>query len=190
MSKQHGIYTAFLLKVQNTHKLSYCLNNNDSLRIWTESISQSYVSPFIIKEVASKEALQAELARQVNGMIVQFDPIRPTDLFALVTFLHIQDEPIVVDRFCCYGPESPDEQYYGSYLILKDNTHVKIQTQYLNAHSLKLSDDFILFDDLIAREGNFCGGPNACENRKYDETKKDCQDCLSDANQACEDSLT
>ena len=27
----------------------------------------------------------------------------------------------------------------------------------------------------------FCGGPNGCEGRKYDESKKDCQDCLAEA---------
>jgi len=27
---------------------------------------------------------------------------------------------------------------------------------------------------------NRCGGPNDCENRKYDETKEDCQRCMKE----------
>jgi hypothetical protein len=30
-------------------------------------------------------------------------------------------------------------------------------------------------------EDTHCGGPNGCESRKFDESKKDCQDCLAEA---------
>jgi hypothetical protein len=30
-------------------------------------------------------------------------------------------------------------------------------------------------------EDTHCGGPNGCEGRKFDSSKKDCQDCLAEA---------
>lgn len=36
--------------------------------------------------------------------------------------------------------------------------------------------------DLVSmNEDDHCGGPNACEGRKFDESKEDCQACLNEA---------
>jgi len=33
-------------------------------------------------------------------------------------------------------------------------------------------------------ESDICGGPLACVNRRYDKSKKDCQECATEASQA------
>lgn len=39
------------------------------------------------------------------------------------------------------------------------------------------------------KENNVCGGPNICENRKYDSTKTECQECGQDYDQVMKESL-
>jgi len=39
----------------------------------------------------------------------------------------------------------------------------------------------LLSADKDEASAKFCGGPNCCEDRKFDESKSDCQKCLQEA---------
>lgn len=41
--------------------------------------------------------------------------------------------------------------------------------------------DWTNLDLVSLNEDTHCGGPNGCEGRKFDGSKKDCQQCLDEA---------
>lgn len=41
--------------------------------------------------------------------------------------------------------------------------------------------DWTKLENMDHSEDKNCGGPNACEGRKFDDTKNDCQQCLKES---------